>query len=154
MDSVFYLYLTGSYTPVVAHIGTPGALVALALWMRRYRCSDGAFTEESDGWRWPQGQLFLFPESGLGLPLGTVVFTKGTLLPEKHGAKICARQKKVIYIQPKLAHHTSDGGRKGGDEEDSCDTFGGCVFFLFSNVEGNEECVSFFRYTTTFFPSV
>ena len=68
--------------------------------VRRYCPSDGAFTEERDGWRRPQGQLLLFPvwwrEPGLGFPLGTVLFSKGILLPAKRGKKLCAQLKKKV----------------------------------------------------------
>ena len=100
MDTVFYLNLIGSYTPVVAGRNT---------WCSHRIClvdEEGLALRQS-----AQGgerrmevvtrtafTVHRMVEPGLGFPLETVLFTKGILLPAKRGTKICVRLKnKVIY---------------------------------------------------------
>ena len=119
MDLVFYLYLIGSYTPLVADQNTwcarrIGVVDEEVLALRR--SVHGGERRIEVATRTAVSVPRVVERARLGFSLGTVLLTKGILLPAKRGTKICERlKKKVIYIQHILAHHNSDFGRKGTD---------------------------------------
>ena len=119
MDLVFYLSLIGIYTPVVADGNTwcahrVGVVDEEVLALRR--SVHGGERRMEVATRTSVSVPRVVERARLGFSLGTVLLTKGILLPAKLGTKICVRlKKKVIYIQHKFAYQTSYGGRKGED---------------------------------------
>jgi hypothetical protein len=128
--------------------GTPGALVALVSWMRRYWCSDGSFVEDRDGCRLPPVQLFLFTV-WWGEPawVSSFVHKLNFVASKAWNENLWAAEKEgdiyPTYISTSQFRLRQERHRLGWclwHIWPMCHTF----FLLRSHVGGNKECVCFF----------